>query len=97
MENGIGDPNFVLRRFVVPLASLIENIVPPSFGQSRSCDFAEEVANRRSGIAVVASTRPGKGAPERLERMTCAIRHRGPDDCVFFQNEFIALGHRASA
>jgi asparagine synthase (glutamine-hydrolysing) len=46
------------------------------------------------GIAGFASTEPGKGAPETLERMTGSIRHRGPDDRGFFQDEFVSLGHR---
>ena len=46
------------------------------------------------GIAGFASTQPGKSAPETLERMTGAIRHRGPDDSGFFRDEFVALGHR---
>jgi asparagine synthase (glutamine-hydrolysing) len=46
------------------------------------------------GIAGFASTQPGRGAPEILERMTGAIRHRGPDDRGFFQDEFVCFGHR---
>src|SRR5579862_4827089 len=29
-----------------------------------------------------------------LERMTDAIRHRGPDDSGFYQDEYASLGHR---
>src|SRR5579863_1335486 len=46
------------------------------------------------GIAGFASTQPGKNPPETLERMTGAIRHRGPDDCGFLRDELVALGHR---
>jgi asparagine synthase (glutamine-hydrolysing) len=46
------------------------------------------------GIAGFASIQPEIGAPETLERMTGAIRHRGPDDSGFFRDEFVALGHR---
>jgi asparagine synthase (glutamine-hydrolysing) len=46
------------------------------------------------GIAGFASAQAGKGSPEILERMTGAIRHRGPDDRGFFQDEFVSLGHR---
>jgi asparagine synthase (glutamine-hydrolysing) len=46
------------------------------------------------GIAGFASIQPEKSATETLERMTGAIRHRGPDDSGFFHDEFVALGHR---
>jgi asparagine synthase (glutamine-hydrolysing) len=34
------------------------------------------------------------GTPAILERMTEAIRHRGPDDAGYYEDPFIALGHR---
>jgi asparagine synthase (glutamine-hydrolysing) len=46
------------------------------------------------GIAGFATTEPGRKAPALLERMTDAIRHRGPDDSGYFQDEFASLGHR---
>ncbi len=46
------------------------------------------------GIAGYATIQPGKNAPETLERMTNAIRHRGPDDSGFYRSEHVALGHR---
>jgi asparagine synthase (glutamine-hydrolysing) len=46
------------------------------------------------GIAGFANTQPGKTSADTLERMTSAIRHRGPDDSGFFRDEFAALGHR---
>ena len=46
------------------------------------------------GIAGYATIQPGKSAPETLERMTNAIRHRGPDDSGFYRSEHAALGHR---
>jgi asparagine synthase (glutamine-hydrolysing) len=46
------------------------------------------------GIAGFATTEPGRGAPALLERMMDAIRHRGPDDCGQYQDEFASLGHR---
>src|SRR6185312_15823693 len=46
------------------------------------------------GIAGFVTTEPGSGSQALLERMTDAIRHRGPDDSGFFQDEFAALGHR---
>jgi asparagine synthase (glutamine-hydrolysing) len=46
------------------------------------------------GIAGFANTQPGKVASGTLERMTGAIRHRGPDDNGFFHDEHVGLGHR---
>jgi asparagine synthase (glutamine-hydrolysing) len=46
------------------------------------------------GIAGFATIQPKGGAPEILERMTGAIRHRGPDDSGFFIDERVSLGHR---
>ena len=39
------------------------------------------------GIAGFANTQPGKGGSGILERMTGAIRHRGPDDNGFFRDD----------
>jgi asparagine synthase (glutamine-hydrolysing) len=46
------------------------------------------------GIAGFATTEPGHKPRALLERMTDAIRHRGPDDSGVFQDEFASLGHR---
>src|SRR5215469_883814 len=46
------------------------------------------------GIAGYAEIKPGTGATEALERMTGAIRHRGPDDSGFFRDACVSLGHR---
>jgi asparagine synthase (glutamine-hydrolysing) len=46
------------------------------------------------GIAGFATTEPGHSSPALLERMTDAIRHRGPDDCGSYQDEYASLGHR---
>ncbi len=46
------------------------------------------------GIAGYATVQPEMSAPATLERMTGAIRHRGPDDSGFFRDEYASLGHR---
>jgi len=46
------------------------------------------------GIAGFATTEPGRSSPALLERMMDAIRHRGPDDCGSYQDEYASLGHR---
>jgi len=46
------------------------------------------------GIAGFATTEPGRNSPALLERMTDAIRHRGPDDCGSYEDEYASLGHR---
>ncbi len=46
------------------------------------------------GIAGFVTIEHGGGAPGAIERMTGAIRHRGPDDSGFFREEFASLGHR---
>ena len=43
------------------------------------------------GIFGIASTKP-KNQP--LEKLTNTLFHRGPDDCGFYQDEVINLGHR---
>ena len=46
------------------------------------------------GIAGYITVRPA--APDRatLERMTDTIRHRGPDECGYYQDSYASLGHR---
>jgi len=46
------------------------------------------------GIAGYITVRPA--APDRatLERMTDTIRHRGPDECGYYQDAHASLGHR---
>jgi asparagine synthase (glutamine-hydrolysing) len=46
------------------------------------------------GIAGFLSSRPTAGIEAILRRMTDAIRHRGPDDCGFYHDEYASLGHR---
>ncbi|MGQ0720927.1 MAG: asparagine synthase (glutamine-hydrolyzing) [Candidatus Eiseniibacteriota bacterium] len=47
------------------------------------------------GIAGYSRGRSGpQPAPDVLERMTCAVAHRGPDGDGFFRGEGVALGHR---
>ena len=46
------------------------------------------------GIAGFATVRPEIGEPGILNRMTGAIRHRGPDDGGFHRGEYASLGHR---
>jgi asparagine synthase (glutamine-hydrolysing) len=46
------------------------------------------------GIAGFATTEPSHRPPGVLERMTDAIRHRGPDGSGLFEDEFVSLGHR---
>jgi asparagine synthase (glutamine-hydrolysing) len=46
------------------------------------------------GIAGYISTRPAEPRRATLERMTGAIRHRGPDDAGFYQDDWASLGHR---
>ncbi len=46
------------------------------------------------GIAGFATVERGSASPGTIERMTGAIRHRGPDDSGFFHDEFVSLGHR---
>jgi asparagine synthase (glutamine-hydrolysing) len=46
------------------------------------------------GIAGFATIDPGDEPAATLERMTDAIRHRGPDDSGFYRDEWVSLGHR---
>jgi asparagine synthase (glutamine-hydrolysing) len=47
------------------------------------------------GIAGYFRGRSGaEPAPDALERMTCAVSHRGPDGDGFFRGEGVGLGHR---
>lgn len=46
------------------------------------------------GIAGFATVRPEIDKPGILDRMTGAIRHRGPDDSGFYRGEHASLGHR---
>lgn len=46
------------------------------------------------GIAGILSNRSGKEYYSEVEKMTDAIRHRGPDDSGIFADENICLGHR---
>ncbi|MDZ7379434.1 MAG: asparagine synthase (glutamine-hydrolyzing), partial [candidate division KSB1 bacterium] len=47
------------------------------------------------GIAGIFYTQPARAvAPELLQRMTSALRHRGPDDDGFYVDGPIGLGHR---
>ena len=46
------------------------------------------------GIAGFATIEPGDKPAATLERMTDAIRHRGPDDSGFYRDEWVSLGHR---
>src|SRR5581483_4172016 len=45
------------------------------------------------GIAGYVTVVPGTADRARVERMTDAIRHRGPDDSGFYQDEHASLGH----
>ena len=46
------------------------------------------------GIAGFVSSKPLDRARAIVERMNGEIAHRGPDDFGYFQDEFVALGHR---
>jgi asparagine synthase (glutamine-hydrolysing) len=46
------------------------------------------------GIAGFVTSTPGSGAVTQLGRMTEAIRHRGPDDFGFYNDDWAHLGHR---
>ena len=46
------------------------------------------------GIAGYVTTEPAAEDRALLERMTAAIRHRGPDDSGFYQDAWASLGHR---
>jgi asparagine synthase (glutamine-hydrolysing) len=46
------------------------------------------------GIAGYITVEPSPPQRSVLERMTDAVRHRGPDDSGFYQDEHVSLGHR---
>jgi asparagine synthase (glutamine-hydrolysing) len=46
------------------------------------------------GIAGYVTTEPALEDRAVIERMTTAIRHRGPDDSGFYQDAWASLGHR---
>ena len=46
------------------------------------------------GIAGFARVGADREPSSVLERMTCAIRHRGPDDFGYYVDPYVALGHR---
>ncbi|MEO7144283.1 MAG: asparagine synthase (glutamine-hydrolyzing) [Bryobacteraceae bacterium] len=46
------------------------------------------------GIVGFVLTKPAGGAEAILQRMTGAIRHRGPDDSGFYHDDWAHLGHR---
>jgi asparagine synthase (glutamine-hydrolysing) len=46
------------------------------------------------GIAGYVTLEPSPLQKSILERMTDAIRHRGPDDSGFYRDEYASLGHR---
>ena len=46
------------------------------------------------GIAGYVTVEPASLQTSILERMTDAIRHRGPDDSGYYQDEYASLGHR---
>ena len=46
------------------------------------------------GIAGYLTTTPTAMQSSILERMTGSIRHRGPDDSGFYQDDYASLGHR---
>src|SRR5437868_13684891 len=46
------------------------------------------------GIAGFLTVKPSSARRETLVRMTDSIRHRGPDDAGFYQDEHASLGHR---
>ena len=46
------------------------------------------------GIAGYITVRPAAPDRARLERMTDTIRHRGPDECGYYQDSYASLGHR---
>jgi asparagine synthase (glutamine-hydrolysing) len=46
------------------------------------------------GIAGYITTEPSPQNHALLERMTDSIRHRGPDDCGYYQDAWASLGHR---
>ncbi len=56
----------------------------------RDCRYTETMC----GIAGFVTTAPASGSEAVLERMTDAIRHRGPDDSGFYHDEWAHLGHR---
>jgi len=46
------------------------------------------------GIAGYITTEPAPPNRSVLERMTDTVRHRGPDDCGYYQDSWASLGHR---
>lgn len=46
------------------------------------------------GIAGYIDLKPGASAPDVIERMGGALRHRGPDDSGYFRDPFASLAHR---
>ena len=46
------------------------------------------------GIAGYITVDPFPAQPAVLERMTDSLRHRGPDDSGFYQDDYASLGHR---
>jgi asparagine synthase (glutamine-hydrolysing) len=46
------------------------------------------------GIAGFATLEPEESPAAIIERMTDAVRHRGPDDSGFYRDECVSLGHR---
>jgi len=46
------------------------------------------------GIAGFVTVEPSSPQKSILERMTDSIRHRGPDACGYYQDEYASLGHR---
>jgi len=62
----------------------------PAGSQRGVCRYTETMC----GIAGFVTTAPASGCEAVLERMTDAIRHRGPDDSGYFNDQFAHLGHR---
>jgi asparagine synthase (glutamine-hydrolysing) len=54
------------------------------------CRYTETMC----GIAGFVTTEPASGCEATLDRMTDAIRHRGPDDFGSYHDEWAHLGHR---
>ncbi|MGE5569192.1 MAG: asparagine synthase (glutamine-hydrolyzing) [Rhodospirillales bacterium] len=46
------------------------------------------------GIAGFLALGPDSGGRQALERMTAALRHRGPDDSGYYSDDTVWLGHR---